>query len=97
MAPPTGTAALTTVIARAQPDKPTVGDHRGRMDEAGGKGDGDDAQVNNEKGCVAIDPGKENVADARHQRRRQHDRPGAEAIDEIADDGRCERAFGAGQ
>jgi len=67
------------------------------MDEAGGKGDGDDARVNNEKGCVAIDPGKQNVADARHQRRRQHERFGTEAVDEIADDGRREGAFGSGQ
>ena len=83
--------------AGAQADEPTVGDNRRRVHETGGEGERDDAEVDDKKGRVAVHPGKENVADAGEQRGGKHHRFGAVAVDQVADDGRSERSFGARQ
>ena len=64
MAPPTGTAALTTVIARARKRMNQVlATISGRMNETRGKRNGDDSQIDDKKGGVAVDPREKYVAD----------------------------------
>src|SRR4029453_18864316 len=83
--------------ATTQTDEPTVSDDRGRMDESCGKGERNDAEIDDEKGVIAIHPCKENVTDPGEQCSGEHEWLGAVTVDQIADKWRGKRAFGAGQ
>ena len=82
---------------RSSPDKPAIRQNHGRVHEARGERQRNDAQVNCQESVIGIDSSQQHIAQAGQDHAREHHRARAQTIDEVARQRSFNGTFGAGQ